>query len=507
MSQNDFNVANQNGVAFRADVNSALQALASLSAGDTAPSTTYAYQLWGDTTTGLLKIRNGANNAWVILGPLADSTQRVLYTNNLPRVYINADGEVGIGEDDPQYALDVAGSVNVTGSFLVNGAALATGYSFINGGTSSNASDVYTSTPSPAISAYAANQLFLVLINSTNTTTTPTFNFNSQGAKTVKKQIGGGKVALSVGDLQANTFALMAYDGTDLILINPRPYGQGADIASAGTINLTTATGDYVHVTGTTTITAVTLAQGRECTVVFDGALTLTNGASLILPGGANITTAAGDIAVFRGEASSVVRCVSYIKASGAPVVSASGGALKYISSSVLGAAANSIGLIDCFSSTYDDYILKFKVRRNHATQSDPNFLLSDDSGSTYETTGFTWMGWRSNSAAPSGVSQGNRNPLEIMNGAGVSSNGGWCIFEMKISVAGLQATGKVSFEISGYETGDITSTTVGYKFVSSGTCNLSVLVDSFKLFFGATPSTNGVAAGSSVYCYGVSKS
>ncbi len=87
---------------------------------------------------------------------------------------------------------------------------------------------------------------------------------------------------------------------------------HGADIASAGTINLDTATGDLVDVTGTTAITAVTLAEGRERTVRFTGALTLTNGASLVLPGGANITTSAGDMAVFRGYAGGVVRCVSY---------------------------------------------------------------------------------------------------------------------------------------------------------------------------------------------------
>jgi hypothetical protein len=87
---------------------------------------------------------------------------------------------------------------------------------------------------------------------------------------------------------------------------------KGADVASATTTNLDTATGDLVDVTGTTTITAITLSEGREATVRFTGALVLTNGASLILPGAANITTVAGDVAVFRGYASSVVRCVSY---------------------------------------------------------------------------------------------------------------------------------------------------------------------------------------------------
>ena len=67
MSQNDFNIANQGFPATRADINSALQALASNSAGATEPSTTYAYQLWYDTDTNLFKMRNRDNDAWITL--------------------------------------------------------------------------------------------------------------------------------------------------------------------------------------------------------------------------------------------------------------------------------------------------------------------------------------------------------------------------------------------------------------------------------------------------------
>jgi hypothetical protein len=71
MSQGDQSIANQAGAAFRADLNTELQALVSNSSGATAPGTTYAYQWWADTSTGLLKQRNAANSAWVIVGPLA----------------------------------------------------------------------------------------------------------------------------------------------------------------------------------------------------------------------------------------------------------------------------------------------------------------------------------------------------------------------------------------------------------------------------------------------------
>lgn len=122
--------------------------------------------------------------------------------------------------------------------------------------------------------------------------------------------------------LAARTKAMLAKDVVPL---------HGADVASAGTIDLDAATGDLVDVTGTTTITAITLAEGRTRTVRFTGALTLTHGASLVLPGSANITTAAGDFAIFRGYASSVVRCVMY-----SPLTRTGTGALVHATSPTL---------------------------------------------------------------------------------------------------------------------------------------------------------------------------
>jgi hypothetical protein len=98
---------------------------------------------------------------------------------------------------------------------------------------------------------------------------------------------------------------------------------KGADIASASTTDLSTATGDFVFVTGTTTITALgTCVAGVERTVKFAGVLTLTyNATSLILPGAANITTAANDVAVFRSLGSGNWLCIGYTKANGQGLV------------------------------------------------------------------------------------------------------------------------------------------------------------------------------------------
>lgn len=102
---------------------------------------------------------------------------------------------------------------------------------------------------------------------------------------------------------------------------------KGADVASSGTISL--GEGSLFHITGTTTITDVDFAtakNGRRATLIFDGALTLTHHATtLLLPGGANITTAAGDRCVVVQDSGDNIYVESYTKASGAAVVAATG--------------------------------------------------------------------------------------------------------------------------------------------------------------------------------------
>jgi hypothetical protein len=73
---------------------------------------------------------------------------------------------------------------------------------------------------------------------------------------------------------------------------------KGANVASASSPNIWTTDGDTVHITGTTTITGFAAAPraGARKLLCFDGAVTLTTGSNLIVPGGANYTTAAGDL-------------------------------------------------------------------------------------------------------------------------------------------------------------------------------------------------------------------
>ncbi len=67
MAQHDYVIENQTFPATRTDINNALGAVVSTNAGATAPSTTYAYQLWYDTGNDDLKMRNADNDAWIAL--------------------------------------------------------------------------------------------------------------------------------------------------------------------------------------------------------------------------------------------------------------------------------------------------------------------------------------------------------------------------------------------------------------------------------------------------------
>lgn len=100
-------------------------------------------------------------------------------------------------------------------------------------------------------------------------------------------------------------------------------YGKGADIARAATTSIANATGNFVHLTGTTTITSFgSGTAGQTVYIRFAGAGTLThNATSLILPGAANITTAANDCCVAVSEGGSNWRVTSYTRANGQALV------------------------------------------------------------------------------------------------------------------------------------------------------------------------------------------
>jgi len=71
MSNADYVLGNQSGASFRAELNTILEAVVSNNSSSSEPSVMFAYMWWADTTAGLLKQRNSANNAWISHGVLA----------------------------------------------------------------------------------------------------------------------------------------------------------------------------------------------------------------------------------------------------------------------------------------------------------------------------------------------------------------------------------------------------------------------------------------------------
>jgi hypothetical protein len=105
MSQNDFTLANQSFPAFRADLNSALQALASNSSGGSAPSTTFANMWWYDTSNNIMYIRNEDNDAWIKFAELDQANDKFVLSGTLqlddgtvsaPALTFNSDTNMGI---------------------------------------------------------------------------------------------------------------------------------------------------------------------------------------------------------------------------------------------------------------------------------------------------------------------------------------------------------------------------------------------------------------------------
>ena len=176
-----------NGLTYTNDINAALDTLQTNQSGNSDPGAVGAYKFWADTTNNLLKIRNAANSAWVIIGALAD---------------------LGIQ----------------SGAQVICTA---------TGGTA----DAITATFAPVISALPAQgQILWVRAASANATTTPTFTPNS-GTVTAYTIVKGAGSALVAGDIAgAGHWLALNWDNTltKWVLLNPAT-GVAPSVAAAST--------------------------------------------------------------------------------------------------------------------------------------------------------------------------------------------------------------------------------------------------------------------------------
>jgi hypothetical protein len=120
MSQNDYTIANQTTPLFRADLNNALQALASNSSGATAPATTYANMTWYDTGTNTLYMRSEADDAWIALGTLNQSTNTFTPAGSLT---LASQAEAEAGTDNTKVMTPLRVEQAIVDRFNVSGSA------------------------------------------------------------------------------------------------------------------------------------------------------------------------------------------------------------------------------------------------------------------------------------------------------------------------------------------------------------------------------------------------
>ena len=93
MSQFDFGTIDpdlKNGTELASDLNNWRDAVMSSNSGVTAPTTTYAFMPWADTTNDILKIRNAANDAWISTFVLSTG-QPILTNGSVATVKLNSD--------------------------------------------------------------------------------------------------------------------------------------------------------------------------------------------------------------------------------------------------------------------------------------------------------------------------------------------------------------------------------------------------------------------------------
>lgn len=133
--------------------------------------------------------------------------------------------------------------------------------------------NTYTASLDPVPLAYVTGTQYLISFTNANTSTIPTLNLNSLGAKTIVKN---GSGALVVGDIPVNHKAILIYDGTNAVLQNPVQPSFARALFNTG--SQTTGSAVLIDMPGAT----VTLTTGANPVhVSFAGTIYNSVGASL----------------------------------------------------------------------------------------------------------------------------------------------------------------------------------------------------------------------------------
>lgn len=141
----------------------------------------------------------------------------------------------------------------------------------------SGAADAYVITPSPAITAYAAGQMFRFKATNTNTGAS-TINVNAVGAQAIKK---GGTNALTAGDIVSGVIYTIVYDGTNFqlgdSLDNKAINMQDKVLQRAKIQDISGTVNALGNITGTLSTGAIDYESGHLVTGTLTGNITIAN--------------------------------------------------------------------------------------------------------------------------------------------------------------------------------------------------------------------------------------
>ena len=215
----------------------------------------------------------------VVTGTVISSTAFNALTSDLATglsTALTKDGQTTVTANIP------LSNFKITGLGAATAAADAVRFSQLQGSADKlltvTGTDTYVATASPALTAYAAGNLFSLVVPNTNTGAS-TINIDGLGAKAITRT---GSTALVAGDMIATEVVIVVYDGTRFQLINANSF---TNLLISGTLtyggvtltNAVTGTGKMMLDTNPTVTNYVesVVAIG---TVTSSSTLSLTNG-------------------------------------------------------------------------------------------------------------------------------------------------------------------------------------------------------------------------------------
>lgn len=223
LAQHDLSITTldaNTGVTFRAQVNAALQALATNQSGAGNPDTMYPYQLKVDTSVSpaQIQIRKSDNSEWVRWGYIDATTGKLIvdWDSSLAANNTFTGDNTFTGNNTFQRSANAASSV---------------------GGTD----NAISATFSPPFASYVDKARVSVRAPSANTSTAPTIAIDGMAAKTISKN---NNEPLLVGDIAGGGHDLdLIYNSSfdKFVLLNPRGilptnmqiFSIGASVASS----------------------------------------------------------------------------------------------------------------------------------------------------------------------------------------------------------------------------------------------------------------------------------